>query len=222
MDVHEVQKILLSHFDEFPEDVKLAVDFMLKNLDSFCCKKMRDIWQGIKQRCFNPNNKSYWNYGGRGITMFPAWVEDFQAFYDYVSQLEHFSDDGYTLDRINNNGNYEPNNLRWADKNTQDRNRRTSVIVEHQGVKMCLKDFAKVSGVNYVTLRSRYRRGQDLFNSVKETQPLPLVEYDGELITLKEAAKRTGLKYNTLWHRFIKGVRGEELFAPPHSGKVYK
>ena len=222
MDVNEAQKILLSHFNEFPEDVKLAVDFMLNSLDSFCRKKMRDIWQGIKQRCFNPNNTSSANYGGRGITMFPAWVDDFQAFYDYVSKLEHFSDEGYTLDRINNNGNYEPNNLRWADKDTQDRNRRTSVIVEYQGVKMCLKDSAKASGVNYFTLRNRYQRGQNLFNSVREVQPLPLVEYDGELITLKEAAKRTGLKYNTLRYRFIKGVRGEELFAPLHSGKAYK
>ena len=121
--------------------------------------KIYNEWLGIKARCFNPKSIVYKHYGGRGITVYPAWIDDFKAFYDYVSTLEHFGEKGYTLDRIDNNGNYEPNNLRWADRNIQARNKRTNINVECNGKNMCLKDAAKLTGINYGTLKSRYQRG---------------------------------------------------------------
>lgn len=86
--------------------------------------KIHFIWIAMKQRCFNPNNKGFCNYGGRGITVCEEWKNDFQAFYDYVSQLPHFGEEGYSLDRINNDGNYEPNNVKWSTKTEQNVNRR--------------------------------------------------------------------------------------------------
>lgn len=82
------------------------------------------IWTAMKQRCFNPKCKSYKNYGGRGIKVCDEWLNDFQAFYDYVSQLPHFEEKGYTLDRINNDGNYEPDNVKWSTKLEQRHNQR--------------------------------------------------------------------------------------------------
>ena len=116
-------------------------------------------WADIKKRCFNPNCKSYKHYGARGISIFPAWIKDFQAFYNYVSKLPHFGEKGYTLDRINNDGNYEPDNIRWADWKTQNRNRRTNVLVEYKGETMCLRDAAELSGINYYTLYRKYKQG---------------------------------------------------------------
>lgn len=84
--------------------------------------KVYKCWDNMKSRCLNPKATGYAHWGGRGITVYSAWVHDFKAFYDYVSQLEHFGERGYSLDRINNNGNYEPNNLRWATKREQARN----------------------------------------------------------------------------------------------------
>ena len=81
-------------------------------------------WKGMKQRCNNPNHKGYKDYGGRGIKVFEDWEEDFQAFYDYVSKLEHFNEDGYTLDRIDNDKGYEPGNIRWATYSEQRMNQR--------------------------------------------------------------------------------------------------
>jgi hypothetical protein len=81
-------------------------------------------WTSMKQRCFNPKEKNYKNYGGRGITVCDEWKSDFQAFYDYVSKLPNFNKRGYSLDRINNDGNYEPNNVRWATQKEQINNSR--------------------------------------------------------------------------------------------------
>jgi len=77
------------------------------------------VWQNMKERIFNKKCKDYYNYGGRDIAMFPSWREDFQLFYDYVSSLPDFGRKGYSLDRINTNGNYEYGNLRWTTQHIQ-------------------------------------------------------------------------------------------------------
>lgn len=79
-------------------------------------------WESIKQRCFNPSNPSYRNYGGRGVTMCDEWVSSFEAFYAHVGECPG---PGLSLDRIDNDGNYEPGNVRWATGSTQQLNRRS-------------------------------------------------------------------------------------------------
>jgi hypothetical protein len=83
-----------------------------------------DMWTNMKLRIFDNTNKEYKNYGGRGITIFPPWIHDFQLFYDYVSALPNFKKRGYSIDRIDNDGNYEPGNLRWATRHIQNTNNR--------------------------------------------------------------------------------------------------
>ena len=104
--------------------------------------KIHQTWARIKQRCTDLNFTGYEYYGGRGITVCDEWKGDFLAFYNYVSKLEHFGEEGYSLDRINVNGNYEP---------------------DYNGQEMTLKDAAKISGISYSTLFARYKRGADLF-----------------------------------------------------------
>ena len=78
-------------------------------------------WENMKQRCFNPNNPKFHNHGGRGITVCDEWVVDFLCFLKDVGEKPNPE---HSLDRIDNNGNYCKENIRWADKQTQALNRR--------------------------------------------------------------------------------------------------
>lgn len=86
--------------------------------------KVYKCWDNMKSRCLNPHATGYKNWGGRGIKIYEPWINSFDTFYAYVSKLPHFGEEGRSLDRINNDGNYEPNNLRWATKTEQTLNRR--------------------------------------------------------------------------------------------------
>lgn len=143
------------------------------NKHSMSGTKIYKNWSGIKKRCYNPNCKDYPNYGGRGITMFEIWMDNFQAFYDYVSTLPHFGEKGYSLDRINNDGNYEPGNLRWATKKQQANNRRSNVKVIYKGDEMTLTEAAERFGIAKTTLQHRLERGlqgNNLFAPIDETK----------------------------------------------------
>lgn len=83
-------------------------------------------WEGIKSRCYNPSFPDYKNYGGRGIKFYYRWKDDPKAFCEWLDRFLGPRPEGHTLDRINNDGDYEPRNLRWASKKQQANNRRTS------------------------------------------------------------------------------------------------
>lgn len=113
-------------------------------------------WSGIKQRCFNPNNTHYARYGGRGITIHPAWVDSFEAFFAYVGTAP---DDALSLDRIDNRGNYEPGNVRWTTRKVQSNNRACTLVAEIEGSEMPLADLARAYNVSYMVVFQRYKRG---------------------------------------------------------------
>ena len=83
-----------------------------------------NTWNNMRRRCYEKANAKYPSYGGRGITVCDEWKNSFEAFYDDVSKLPHFGEKGYSLDRIDNDGNYEPTNVRWATAKQQANNRR--------------------------------------------------------------------------------------------------
>jgi hypothetical protein len=90
---------------------------------------MFTMWSGIKGRCFGENSPSWKRYGGRGITMYGPWIDDFEAFREYVAQhLGAKPSDGHSIDRIENDGSYEPGNIRWATSAQQARNRSTTKL----------------------------------------------------------------------------------------------
>lgn len=121
--------------------------------------KLYGEWRQMRARCNNPNNAGYLNYGGRGINVSSEWNHSYECFRDYVTKLDNYGKKGYTLDRIDVNGNYEPNNVRWVDNETQANNRRDNYLITFKGKTMSLKQWSRELGVNYTTLQSRKSLG---------------------------------------------------------------
>lgn len=80
------------------------------------------VWEQMKQRCHSPRNRNYKYYGGRGITMCPEWKDDFKAFHDWAMANGYL--EGLTIDRIDNDRGYSPDNCRWVTQKQQIKNRR--------------------------------------------------------------------------------------------------
>ncbi len=89
-------------------------------------RKTYSNWEGIIRRCHDENFKQYKDYGGRGITVYNKWIKEPKLLLDYIELLPDYGKENYTLDRINNNGNYEPGNLRWANRHVQQANHKKS------------------------------------------------------------------------------------------------
>jgi hypothetical protein len=113
-------------------------------------------WCQMKRRCLEPTSKSWARYGGRGITVAPVWANSYEVFLVDVGRRPT-SD--HSLDRIDNNGNYEPGNVRWATKGEQARNRRSSRLLEIDGKIKTLAEWAELSGVHQGTINGRLKRG---------------------------------------------------------------
>jgi len=112
------------------------------------------IWALIKSRCFNPNVPAFKFYGGRGIVMCQRWRDSFEAFLQDMGECPP----GFQIDRINNNGNYEPGNCRWTDKLTQANNTRTNKFLEFNGERLTYAQWARKVGIHVTTIHRRVKR----------------------------------------------------------------
>lgn len=126
-------------------------------------------WLDAQRRCFNPDTPNFNNYGGRGITMSPEWINSCEQFLTDMGPCPP----GLSLDRIDNNGPYSKDNCRWADQKTQLNNRRNNVHLTHNGETLSLQEWAKRTGIPYSVLYGRlyHRRSVPLFATVKQYRP---------------------------------------------------
>ena len=113
-------------------------------------------WSSAKGRCYNPNNKKYPRYGGRGISMCERWRSSFPNF---LQDMGRRPTPKHSLDRINLDGNYEPTNCRWATSHEQARNTSYNIFVEVDGNRLCLTDAANLKGIRPSKAIRRVRRG---------------------------------------------------------------
>jgi hypothetical protein len=137
------------------------------------------LWNTMKNRCSNPNVAGYEYYGGRGISVCERWLNSFPNF---IADMGPRPSPEHSIDRINNNGNYEPANCRWATAEEQVLNRRNNNLIEHNGITKPVTAWSKQLGIHVSTLRYRLFNlkwnssrafSEPLKRQVKASQPSP-------------------------------------------------
>lgn len=156
-------------------------------------------WTDIQTRCHNPNSTSYESYGGRGIHVCKRWRDSFE---DFLSDMGLRPSNAHSIDRINNDGDYEPANCRWATREEQANNKRNNVMVTIGEETKTLSSWCKQFGVQTGTASLRYKkgyRGSALFETTTKK-----VSINGISDTVRGWSKRTGIKVTTIHQRIYK------------------
>ena len=126
--------------------------------------KIHMIWMSMRQRCSNSNNPAFKNYGGRGITVDPRW-NSFEAFFEDMGEAPK----GMSLDRIDNDKGYGPDNCKWATRIEQGRNTRTCHPVTFEGATKTISEWAEEYGIGKSTLSQRIRNGWDIERALNQS-----------------------------------------------------
>lgn len=178
-------------------------------------KRIWGIWEHMRQRCTNPKIPCYPRYGGRGIKVCKEW-EVYENFRDWAL-LNGYTDD-LSIERIDVNGDYCPENCCWIPMKEQANNRRSSIWIEWQGMRKNLKQWSDYTGIAYGALSARYKRGirpPELFKpSCGKPKPI-FIEWNGQRKRLKEWAEECDIAYSCLISRYRKGILPPKLFEKP-------
>lgn len=161
------------------------------------------VWAKMKERCFNPNTKEYHNYGGRGITVCDSWKNSFTQFYQDMGPRPSKK---HSIDRIDNDGNYEPGNCRWATREEQSRNKRVNRVVIFQGKRVLASDLSRDAGMGRSTVADRMNAGWDLVEAVTTPpQRTTIVQFEGKDWTIGELSAKYGISRGALSMRLKNG-----------------
>lgn len=120
----------------------------------------------MKERCLNPNDEAYPDYGGRGVEVYARWMS-FQDFLEWA--IENGYKENLTIDRIDVNGDYTPGNCRWATMKQQANNKRTNRRIADGGVVHTLSQWSDLTGIRASTIASRIDRGWDTYDALTKT-----------------------------------------------------
>ncbi len=185
--------------------------------------KIYYVWQKMCQGCFSPNSREYKYYGARGITVCDEWCNNFQAFYDWAIESgykEEISPNGinkWTIERIDNDGNFEPDNCCWATMEAQANNKQTNHLVTFQGKTQTISRIAKQQNINPQLIYDRLKKDWEPEKAIT-TPPAPpekQFEVKGEKLTLSELAQKYNIKYGSLVSRLHRGMSILEAIETP-------
>lgn len=168
-------------------------------------------WLHMRDRCLNIRNKKFQIYGGRGITICDRW-DSFLAFFEDMGKKPG---PGYSIDRKNNDGNYEPSNCHWGTPKQQARNQSRTIMVMFNGRRMALAEAAEQTGVSLKLLHKRIAKGWPLQKAL--TQKSQMQD------SLMQKAKAAGIGYSSVHQRIHRGwTEAEALSVPVKTGPTLK
>lgn len=166
-------------------------------------------WRHMRERCERPKEKRYADYGGRGITVCERW-----------SRFENFLEDmgevplGMSIERIDNNGNYEPSNCKWADRVEQGSNKRNNVLIELNGEVLTVAHWSRKTGIGVCTIRARLAAGYPP-NEILDPN-FGKVLYNGSYSTIDCLCKLYGVAKTTFFNRRRHGLSVEQALTIRH------
>lgn len=174
-------------------------------------------WQAMKKRCYQVGTDGYENYGGRGIKVCDEWKDNPVAFYKWA--IESGFSEELTLDRIDVNGDYCPENCRWATMTQQARNRRNNRIVEYNGRKMTCAEYLETTGASRGAICWRLNEG-DMSESEALSRPIRKIKKGIDVgFNLSEECRKRGLNLSTVWTRINRsGWSVEDALETPKNG----
>lgn len=118
--------------------------------------RIYNIWIDMKKRCYNTKSNRYKRYGGRGITVCDEWLHNPKAFFEW--SIENGYADNLTIDRIDNDGNYEPGNCRWITQKEQQRNTSRNRFITANGVRKTMAEWAEITGISTNVIKDRLNK----------------------------------------------------------------
>lgn len=156
----------------------------------------------MKERCYNEKNNSYKDYGGRGIKICEDWLNDFAKFYDWSN--ENGYKEGLSIDRIDVNGNYTPENCRWADWEEQENNRRDNIHINVNGKDFTISQLARLIKSSPSSVAWRLKHGwsaDDIINKPFEKTKERLLTFNGKSQSINAWAREIGISKITIRNR---------------------
>ena len=169
--------------------------------------------KGMVQRCHNPNSGGYPRYGGRGISVCDRWRE---SSHNFIEDMGPKPGPGYSIERNDNNGNYEPDNCRWATRTEQNRNTSRNVFVEHNGKQITISELSSLTGIHVETIRSRVKNTSEEGSLTRSVRKANKYTYKGNEYTLEELATISEFSYQGLYKRIVlRGMSVEEAVDTP-------
>jgi len=162
------------------------------------------IWEGMKARCNNSNNPSFEYYGKRNISICDEWEKEFMNFYSWA--MSNGYRDDLTIERINNDGNYEPSNCKWATPKEQNNNTRHNRIVEYEGNKFNLTQLSEKYNIPFSVLKHRLNKNWGINVAIKTPvrNKNIMLDYNGMTKTLSTWCTELNLNRWTVWSRINK------------------
>ena len=188
-------------------------------------EKLNYIWRCMKQRCKNPNNKTYPYYGGRGIKVCPEWDESYAAFREWAYANGYFDTtnrSACTLDRIDPDGNYEPSNCRWVDMQEQSNNRRNNRYITYKDETHTIAEWSRIVNLSQAVILARLKNGwsvEKTFNTAlgesRKEKKKGKYFYNGEYYTQHGLAIAVGIEPSLLNWRLRHGWSLEDALNKP-------
>lgn len=216
-ELRERQKSKADHYAARPNVMRGTKSKLCKVLPKKTYVKLRNAWFGMMRRCYTNDRPDYKHYREFGITICDEWLNSFDEFALWA--LNNGMEENLSLDRINNDQGYSPENCRWVTRKVQNNNTSVNTLILYHGKEHTIAELSDIFNVPYERLWARISNGWDIEDAIKKpcgygkVKNSLLLEYKGKKQPLSAWAKETGMPYYLILQRYKKGWPPEKILS---------